>query len=209
MDDLLKKFTELTRRHRRHTVFSDICSLLAVSIRNSVDVSNREEREKEYIKTIKKYSKEEVIILTEIFGLIVMELERDPRDVLGEMYMLSATNSKELGQFYTPISIANLMTDLVYDSENIKKTIKENKLIKLLEPACGSGVFLISYTERMKRDGHNPQELAYVHATDIDITAVQMAYIQLSLLGIPAHIVHGNALTLETWDVWPTPFYQG
>ena len=29
--------------------------------------------------------------------------------------------------------------------------------------------------------------------------------VQCSLLGIPAIIVHGNSLTLETWEVWETP----
>lgn len=32
-----------------------------------------------------------------------------------------------------------------------------------------------------------------------------MAYVQLSLLGIPAVVVHGNALSLEVWGVWYTP----
>jgi len=32
-----------------------------------------------------------------------------------------------------------------------------------------------------------------------------MAYVQLSLLGIPAVVVHGNALSLDVWGVWYTP----
>jgi hypothetical protein len=34
---------------------------------------------------------------------------------------------------------------------------------------------------------------------------VHMAYVQLSLLGIPAVVVHGNALSLDVWGVWYTP----
>ena len=34
-----------------------------------------------------------------------------------------------------------------------------------------------------------------------------MAYLQLSLFGIPAIIVHGNSLTVEQWSVWKTPAY--
>ena len=32
-----------------------------------------------------------------------------------------------------------------------------------------------------------------------------MAYIQLSLYGIPAVVIHGNTLTMETWSHWYTP----
>ena len=34
-----------------------------------------------------------------------------------------------------------------------------------------------------------------------------MAYLQLSLAGIPAAIYHRDGLSLETWDVWKTPPY--
>jgi hypothetical protein len=32
-----------------------------------------------------------------------------------------------------------------------------------------------------------------------------MAYVQLSLLNIPAIVVHGNALSVEAWGTWFTP----
>ncbi|MDN5753698.1 MAG: hypothetical protein L0H15_10540 [Nitrosospira sp.] len=46
-----------------------------------------------------------------------------------------------------------------------------------------------------------------MHATciDIDATAVHMAYVQLTLLHIPAIAVHGNALPMEQWGYWLTP----
>ncbi|MGF6472662.1 hypothetical protein [Paraburkholderia youngii] len=46
-----------------------------------------------------------------------------------------------------------------------------------------------------------------MHATciDIDPCCVHMAYVQLSLLHIPATVVHGNALSMEVWGTWHTP----
>jgi hypothetical protein len=46
-----------------------------------------------------------------------------------------------------------------------------------------------------------------MHATciDIDATAAHMAYVQLSLLHIPAIVVHGNTLSMEQWGYWLTP----
>ena len=46
-----------------------------------------------------------------------------------------------------------------------------------------------------------------VLATDIDLKCVYMCYLQLSLYGIPAVVIHGNTLTLEEWSRWFTPVY--
>ena len=32
-----------------------------------------------------------------------------------------------------------------------------------------------------------------------------MTYVQLSLLHVPATVVHGNALSMEVWGTWYTP----
>lgn len=44
-----------------------------------------------------------------------------------------------------------------------------------------------------------------VAAIDIDPRAVHMAYVQFSLLHLPAVVVVGNALTLEEREHWFTP----
>lgn len=46
-----------------------------------------------------------------------------------------------------------------------------------------------------------------ITATDIDLKCVHMCYLQLSLYGIPAVVIHGNTLTLEEWSHWFTPIY--
>lgn len=46
--------------------------------------------------------------------------------------------------------------------------------------------------------------ITFFVAQDIDIRRVWMAYIQLSLYGIPAMVIHGNTLTMEEWDRWYT-----
>src|SRR2546430_15704474 len=44
----------------------------------------------------------------------------------------------------------------------------------------------------------------HVTAIDLDILAVHMAYVQCTLLHIPAIIVHGDTLRDETYSVWRT-----
>ena len=55
--------------------------------------------------------------------------------------------------------------------------------------------------------GFNPSEQMFAHCIDIDPIAADMSFIQLSLLGIPAQVVTGNALTLECSRVRYTPVY--
>lgn len=207
MKELIKEFDSLVGRHRKYTVFSDLCAVMALTIRNSVDRNNWKEREDNYLNIISKYNEKEIKVIARIFSLVILELEKGPRDVLGRMYMESEMGSKELGQFFTPEHVADLLSELTYDNEVMKEEIDKFGYVKLMEPAVGGGVTVISYVRRMIKAGYNPQKQLYVHATDVDLAAVHMTYIQLSLLGVPATIVHGNSLTLQTWDVWATPFY--
>jgi hypothetical protein len=45
----------------------------------------------------------------------------------------------------------------------------------------------------------------HVVAQDLDLKACHMAYVQFSLLHIPAVVVHGNTLACEERSRWNTP----
>ena len=57
----------------------------------------------------------------------------------------------------------------------------------------------------LKDDGINYQNSVYVEAWDLDMVCALMAYIQFSLYGIPAIVVHGNSITQECYSEWYTP----
>ena len=84
------------------------------------------------------------------------------------------------------------------------KVIEEKGFITASEPCVGSGAMVIAMAESMREQGTNYQEHLHVTAVDLDIRCVHMAYIQFTLLHIPAVIVHGNTLTLEEFGHWPT-----
>ena len=67
------------------------------------------------------------------------------------------------------------------------------------------GAMVIAAAEAMLDAGHNYQQCMHCTGTDIDIVSVHMAYIQCSLLHIPAVIQHGNFLSNEVWSEWKTP----
>jgi hypothetical protein len=66
---------------------------------------------------------------------------------------------------------------------------------------------VLGLAKAMQIKKFNPQQQLVVTGVDIDIKCVNMAYLQLSLFGIPAVIIHGNSLTCEEWSVWRTPAY--
>lgn len=51
---------------------------------------------------------------------------------------------------------------------------------------------VIAFAYWMAEAGYNPSEQLYATCTDIDPMVADMAFIQLSLLGIPAKVVTGK-----------------
>jgi type I restriction-modification system DNA methylase subunit/polyhydroxyalkanoate synthesis regulator phasin len=68
------------------------------------------------------------------------------RDILGDVYQgyLPPDERKHLGEFYTPKEVVEYILDAVdYKSDN------EIRGKKILDPACGSGSFLVEATQRL------------------------------------------------------------
>ena len=111
--------------------------------------------------------------------------------------------SKWTGQVFTPQNLADMLAELSFKEDEIK----ERGYIKVMEPAVGGGVTIIGLVKAMLKRGYNPQKQLLVVCGDIDIKAVHMTYIQLSMLGIPAVVRHQDTLTQETMSTWYTPNY--
>ncbi|SAL86663.1 N-6 DNA Methylase [Caballeronia terrestris] len=124
-------------------------------------------------------------------------------DVLRQIFMALDLGSERAGQFFTPYEVSLLMAKMVTVGDG--KEIRDRGFITMDEPACGSGGMVVAVAQAMHEAGLNYPTLLHATCTDIDPTCVHMAYVQLSLLGTPATVVHGNSLTLESRDVWHTP----
>jgi hypothetical protein len=86
-----------------------------------------------------------------------------------------------------------------------KPAIAEKGYVSVGEPAVGGGAMIIALAHEMKRQGLNYQRQLYVTATDIDLRAVHMAYLQLSLLHIPAVVINGDTIRMIEYSRWYTP----
>lgn len=185
------------------TVFEDFCAMAAAAIRNRVDRNGYQAREEDYERTRTHYTPAQMDRFAEALALVALELDAQPRDVLGETYMQLGIANRDQGQFFTPYSVAQLIASM--QLTDAPTQLLTRPFLTVYEPACGAGAMMIAMTQALAAQGIEYQTKVHVTADDISATAVHMAYVQLSLLGVPAIVNRRNSLTLEHFDTWPTP----
>lgn len=192
----------LARRQDRHRVFLDWLTMASASLLARSSPWHREEAEKAYMEAVARWQPDEVAEMTQLLGIVTLALEDEFQDFLGHCYMSMEMGNKHQGQFFTPYSLSRTLAELTIGDLDQSKDFWT-----LQEPACGSGGMVIAAMEAFRARGVNYQTQTYTLAVDVSEMAARMAYIQLSVLGIPAKVVLGNTLSLETRAVWPTLFY--
>ena len=203
-NELISEIKTLAQSNGLNTVFTTFLEITATSIAAQMDPANADEREKRYQELASKQTPEALSSYARMFALLtlsIMEHAEDPCDVLGDVYHELKLNNEWNGQFFTPDHICRFMAQLT------GLDVPEDKEgpITINEPTCGSGTMVIGAVWAMQRKGINFRRKSFFVAQDIDIRCVWMAYIQLSLYGIPAVVIHGNTLTVEEWSHWYTP----
>lgn len=190
--------------YHRHDLFSDAMATAAISISNAVDLRHRDEREARYMQIVGKYDKATVDMFPKVMAHTVLALEDKPQDALGQVFSQLELGNEARGQFFTPYEVSKLMAQMQV-SDGLRDTIRDKGYVNLSEPACGSGGMVIAFAEAMKDKGLNYQQALHVQAIDVDERAAHMAYIQFSLMHIPAEVIVGNTLSGEVREVWHTP----
>lgn len=212
----IKRITEiiddLSRKYSRSEIFADWVKMMALSIVNSTCFykdTTYEKRENEYLAIAEKYDEETFSCFTDMFALLVIAMEKEMKDILGEIYMNLGLGKKGSGQVFTPFHVAELMANLMFTED-----ISPKKPYTMSEPTCGSGVMVIALVKIMKERGINYIQCLKVVAQDIDWTAVYMTFVQLSLYGIDAVVIQGDALDQKSAEysperVFATPARKG
>ena len=201
----MAKLQSLDRSRSLTIVFKDFLTLCTCSLAQTIYRSD--ELEQKYLQTIKQYTKEQAEEFSKLLAFLVMALEEKYQDFLGEVFMRLNLGNSAIGQYETPYTVSKFMAEINFSELEISQKIANNHLITLSEPCCGSGGMIIALAETMKEHNFNYQKYLYVEAIDIDEMSFMMAYIQLTLLGIPAKVIQGDTLTLKFQQVLYTPFY--
>jgi len=204
--ELVKLLLSLSGRHSHWQVFSDFCEMIAIAFSNAVDIPQREPREERYMQIIKGYKKDELETFARGMAHLTLAMEAETRDVLGRTYHDLELHNKWAGQYFTPYDVSRMMAQMtIGDGDDLKARIEERGFVTAQEPAVGSGAMVIALAHEMREAGINYQQHLHVTAVDIDPKCVHMAYVQFSLLHIPAVIIHGDTLALKEYHHWFTP----
>lgn len=207
---MVRLITDVSRDTGQRTweVFNDWVECAAIAHANVWPTPARAEREDRYQRHVSTYGAENMRRFAHLLGHLTMWPEQEPTDALGHLYMSLEIGNDHTGQFFTPFHVSKLMAALTTDESSLVEQVAKRGFIAAHEPTVGAGGMVIALAVHMREQGLNPQQQLWVSGVDIDITCVHMAFLQLSLLGIPAEIIHGDALTLTTHSVWHTAFHH-
>jgi type I restriction-modification system DNA methylase subunit len=190
--DFIKILEHLQPSRHSYEVFSDWLIMVAASLYSYKKDAVIEE---EYLTVAKNYTKEELEKHAQLLAITVEALENTEQDFLGEVFTVAELANSRNGQFFTPYHISELMAEVAME----EKGFPQNRVCRINDPCCGAGGMLIAGAMVMKRLGFNYQQNALFIGEDIDARCARMAFIQLSLLAMPAIIVCGNTITMETY----------
>lgn len=196
-------FMDTARNLRRWEVFSDFITLAASELDMArIRTPENIERSREICT---KYSESDISNLHTLFCLMVCALEAKFHDFLGAIFMELELGDDRNGQYFTPYHLQSLLARLLMP--DVDETIRREGFVTVSDPASGAAGMIVAYAEYLLEAGYNPSEHMFGSCIDIDPIAADMAFIQLSLLGIPAEVVTGNTLTMQLNRVRYTPVY--
>lgn len=209
--DIEKKFTKLIKHYLKDVNQSqelDYIRLVLIGfIENYIYYTEEKNKGKltELLKELKLEFKTEFELSRDIETAISGYVEKNRDNIngmtIGKLYqsIVNSAMKKRLGQVYTP----GVIIDYIIDDAITAKKLVENPYLKILDPACGSGFFLIQAFRRLKsifienRERivtKNPEfEIEYkrgieefivrnsLHGMDIDIFSVYMTKFAIAI----------------------------
>ena len=213
-DEIAKRLRSIYDRDY-YSVLGDFFEASAISVKNAVDLNDRDVYENRFADIAKSYGENGMNIFAECLSLFKDEIHKAIhgdamfRDFAGELYMASGTNSKGLGQFFTPYHVSRLMAECNIEKDRFLDEIEENpdRVITFYEPTCGAGGLIVAAIDVMHAAGINYTHNMFIDCGDIDPRCFHMSYLTLSLLGAPAVVRLGDALSMKYHRAWFTPAY--
>ena len=126
-NDELQPYTEylehLSRNHDRSGVFNDFLTMIVCTL-------SMQQKEEEYLATIRKYTKEEVELFVKAFASLVLWMETHPlEDAFGD-YFQQYISKGHNAQFFTPPAVTKMMAAMFGPGD---------KDGPVYDPCCGSG----------------------------------------------------------------------
>lgn len=201
----IRLFDSIARHKHHYTVFSDFAVMAGIALHNAIPVCRSEALEKEYLAIAGRYSKAEMDSFSELLANLIVLIDTEPRDILGELCSELELGNLKNGQFFTPHEISVLIAKITFSG--VLGQLEKKRFLRASDPACGAGGMILAFAGEMIHNKINPAEKLFVQCIDIDRVMAFMCYLQLSLWNIPAEVIVGNTLTMELREVYYTPAY--
>jgi type I restriction-modification system DNA methylase subunit len=188
--EFVKLLEHLKPSKHSYEVFSDWLVLASGTL---YSWKKDESVESQYAEIAKQYTKEELDKHAHLLAITIDALEEREQDFLGEVFTFGEFTNNRNGQFFTPYNISRMMADVIIGENEIPT----NRVLRINDPTCGAGGMLIAGAMVLKERGFDYQHNALFIGQDIDARCARMAFIQCSLLGIPAVIYCMNTLSMQ------------
>lgn len=206
--ELFQKLCTFEGKYNMNEVFRDFLQYCAHYISNLIDGVHRQDRREALEELNRKYDGR--FNFHECLQLLARAMQENQergelRDVLGTIFEAIGLSNERNGQFFTPENISRMMAKMMIGDK--VQELQGKPYIMVSDPCVGSGRMLLAFANELQEMGYNYCEKMAALAVDVDMTCVFMSYIQLSLYGVPAAVLHGNSLTVEEWSRWYTPAY--
>ncbi|RPI19469.1 MAG: SAM-dependent methyltransferase [Ignavibacteriae bacterium] len=188
MNEILKCLEAILRRgYSSEAVFIDWLDLILFTMQRD---------DEHYLEIVRRYGNEgktgERVIdyFAKAFTALLKIMQETNDDILGELYMQWNMANKFRGQYFTPKQVAEFMAKAISPQGG-----------KILDPACGSGIMLISCFKTMT----NAQlDEAVFYGQDIDLTCVKMCALNLLFFNVNGVVVWGDTLAFECKKAYET-----
>jgi len=202
--DFIKVFDEFGYKYDRWKVWQDFLDVSAAALQLPFYGKEAADR----IQAVHDRYGDDYKKMDELFTIMVNALDFEYQDFLGSVFMGLGLNNKWTGQFFTPYNLCLLMAESTMgNKESLEAECREKHYLWGNDPCVGGGAMLIAACDVMRRKDFNFQQNVLFVAQDIDLKCVNMAYIQLSLIGAAAQVIWGNSLAVECRKAWYTPVF--
>ena len=206
--DIIKTLEKIDPSRTMPEKWRDFLTLASCAHKNAALPQHSEQwraNETKYMDVVERYKaknrREDITGYAEALGSLTLAVARTGDDTLGRLHMEIAPNTN-LGQFYTPYSVAQLMAKMSMGSlkeEQLEKLDNGSGYLDMSDPACGAGVMALATIDEFENQGVDPRKHLRAYLTDVDERACDMAFLNMALRGIPAVITHGNTISGEVF----------
>lgn len=217
--DFIKLLGVINRSKSADDVFRDWLDIATISYRNTTLSRDSEQwkiNEDHYMKMIGRYVNVEEVQdtpeddprrrplnqMVELTGTFMLA-HQDNRfqDFLGPISGELGMLNPRTGQFFTPEHISALMAKMLISRELVQAAVDKKGYLSVSDPAAGSGGMALQAAKVIHELGFEPLDVLVIHCVEIMRTSFMMCYLQMFASGVPAVVIHGDSLKLETFDM--------